>query len=190
MKTLLYDVASGKKLSCFENNDDTPKLAKELGLECILSWRFPSSQIQNAFSSYAVAKRQRFSDVLGTLQLPDKQTIDLEIWNRLEKLIKKLPDKSLAKVLKFLDRYPRVDSVYDVSTDNLERPEVALLEGALLGYPACCVEYYIKVNYLNMPEQTPSKTKVKKSLRSKTKEYEYARCPRCYRETKVNKGIR
>lgn len=60
-------------------------------------------------------------------------------------LLKKLGDMNVAGAVNVLYHTP-----FDKKR-GFERPEVAIIEGALYGYKPCDVEYYLKTRYLDMP---------------------------------------
>lgn len=58
----------------------------------------------------------------------------------------------MARALAVLTSFPRIDSHYDLQGGTSERPEVAVLQGLLLGYPLRDVDYYLRTRYLGEPK--------------------------------------
>ncbi len=71
------------------------------------------------------------------------------IEERLYGIWQKIENEEVADALAYLNEYPRLDNEFSaVHKSNLERPEIAILEGHLFGYDQCCIDYYFRRNYL------------------------------------------
>jgi len=79
------------------------------------------------------------------LILENFSTLGEVVMNRCERLYGKIKNKPVAKALKYLNNMPREDKEFPQSVIlNGERPEVALLEGLLYGYPLKEIEMYVE----------------------------------------------
>ena len=77
--------------------------------------------------------------------LENFSTLGEVIMNRCERLYGKIKKKPVAKALKYLNNVPREDKEFPNSVKlNGERPEVALLEGLLYGYPLNEIKWYVE----------------------------------------------
>lgn len=107
-------------------------LYEHLGLEAI--------QIEDKF--FAIAQPQIARDVWEQFEhRPRFEAYRAQI----EKVADGIGSKSVAQALVSLDLHPR--KIPYINPYNLENPEVAILQGALLGYHSGCVDYYIATRY-------------------------------------------
>lgn len=183
-RNILQLVSSGKKLGCYTSGKLVPTRASKLNLECVLAPFAVGDKVpEQPCRGYAVARRVFMREVLPSLVLPVLRIRVIK--RRLRTLIGKVRDKSVAQTLAFLLSYPRVDKVYGVVTaGNLERPEVAILQGLLLGYAPCCIEYYIETRYLRSAEPIVLKTVVSDEVRLAKRLRNHVRCPECVKVLK------
>lgn len=87
--------------------------------------------------SLAIAYPRLAAEVLGGLSLGEAGNI---FRKDVVKLAGNLGDLSISAALASLaDSHP---------SSEREDPEVAILQGALLGYDPCCVDYYVATHYL------------------------------------------
>ncbi|MFA6528592.1 MAG: hypothetical protein WCT46_03560 [Candidatus Gracilibacteria bacterium] len=127
--------------------------------------------------TYICARPGKFRDLLSATTLADIPVLK----ERVSKLITACENMSIAKALYYIANIPRIDEEYTVvQRGNIPRPEVSILEGALLGFKPCCTEYYVKTRYLGEP-------------RDESEFYDYVRinehvlCPCCAQE-KIRTG--
>lgn len=142
--SLIKMVLDGKKPGAFVDLDE--ELDERLSVKPSGHW---SDGKINKPNQLAISlKGNRVSNVLDYLHLNVYSVIGME--ERLLPLYDDIKNMEICDALVYLNEYPREDVEYEsVEAVNLELPEVAILEGELLGYRACDVIYYIKKNYID-----------------------------------------
>ncbi|MBI2611646.1 hypothetical protein HYW54_02790 [Candidatus Gottesmanbacteria bacterium] len=173
-------VAEGKKTAAvFEGDCDTEYVAS-LGLEIVPIVRRPPTPDQLEAlrkrgvgggvspEKYAVAKREKVSDVRKRLQLPDIP----ELQGKMELLLDHLQDKSLAQ------------AVADIFGGNLDIEtglEQTAITGYLLGYKPCCVKYFVEqgLEKPNNPESDTIDAEFSTRRLYPDGEEQYVHCPSC-----------
>lgn len=149
MSHLVYLVIRGKKPGCYvSKTKKVINLAKRHGLDIIDTKPYTPWKTKS-LACIVVAKKEKVKYVLARTTLPCIP----QLQRRMKKLVIILSNKSVTEALAYINAYPRKDRIYKkVEKWNLERPEMATLEGILLGYPSCCIEYYINTRYLGKRE--------------------------------------
>jgi len=153
-------IVNGSKPGCLvqlvikdENDPIAPEeyaqeIARRYDLECIRAPSAIGNEIpeEDKYTPYAIAKKRKVSDLLAEVKLPEVP----EIKDRVPKIIDEIKNMTIAEAIAYIGKIPRIDDKFDmVQEKNLERPEVTLMDGVLLGYKPCCVEHYIKKRYLD-----------------------------------------
>jgi hypothetical protein len=147
---LIQKVIDGEKPGTFI--DEHPKVV--LGKQ-----RFKRSGLEGVAGHYraiAVAFPRPASEVIRSFALTERLG---QYSTRMDRVVGEIGDKTIAATLAALDAYPR----HFDPRRNVEEPEVAILEGALLGYNNCCVDYYVATRYEGVPED-PVTTLVTNSI--------------------------
>jgi hypothetical protein len=167
---LVQMVLDGKKPGAYIDDLSGVEQFKSFGLDVISTgpaWR----DVTLPENCLVIAKKQKVKDALTHVHLP----LIPRLQSRVDSILSKINDLSVAETLVLLNQMPRVDDEYDIEISNLERPEVALLEGVLLGYKSCCVTYYISTRYLKVPRDETSE----QINNEHAGENSHIRCPTC-----------
>ena len=139
--------------------------ARRRGLEIVLTGSALRAEVNHPKKTVVVAQPEKFASLISEEVL--ERFRKLGLGERVEKVLDELGSRSIARAMAYLNEYPRNDEEYAIEKSNLERPEVAVLTGLGFGYPACDVEYYVRIRYLGEPCTTEQEHPV----------YGYLLCP-------------
>jgi len=150
--TLTDLVRAGKKSSAFINLEDIGSSGELEDLDCVEVGNWFAGSIEPP-NLYAISiKGKTVTDIITPSDLNYFMDIDI-VYTRLTLLYHQLQSLKVPNALKLLSEYPRNDDQFiGIIEWNGERPEVAIMEGLLLGYRPCDIFYYIRTRYLGEKE--------------------------------------
>jgi hypothetical protein len=187
---LVQMVVNGSKPGCLavlltedENDPITPEeyaqeIAKRYDLECIKADTVEGNKIidNSEYGHYAIAKKRKVTDILAKAKLPKIPKIQ----DRVPKITDEIKNMTIAEALAYLGIVPRVDEEFAmVQEDNFEKPEVALMQGVLLGYKPCCIEHHIHTRYLRSPGDFEMEEKQYETEQYFGSQYHHGLCDDC-----------
>jgi hypothetical protein len=125
--------------TCVENLQCT-RIYEQMGLDVLPVGYWWEGKVTPPVE-LVVAQKKQISEILTSLHVP----IIEDLQERINQLIPSISDLSIAEAIVFLATHPRTDT-----ENNYELPEVATLEGALLGYEPCCIKYWVETRSLGI----------------------------------------